>query len=72
MGQEIWTRLRRYLAIWLIAGAGILALALITRWERISAYLSQSAQSSIVSAVMVLTMAGLIISIVFGMLFPRR
>lgn len=72
MGQEIWRHLLRYLAIWLLMGAGVLALSLITRWDRISAYLAQSTHSSIVSAVMVLTMAGLLISIVFGMVFPRR
>ena len=67
MGQEIWRRLLRYLAIWLIMGAGVLLAALFTRWHAISAYLAQSAQSS-----MVLTMAGLLISIVFGMVFPHR
>jgi len=72
MGQEIWRRLRRYLAIWLLMGVGVIACALVTRWDTISAYLAQSAQSSIISTVMVLTMAGLLLSIVFGMLFPRR
>ena len=72
MGQEIWRRVLRYLAIWLIMGAGVLLAALFTRWHAISAYLAQSAQSSIISAVMVLTIAGLLISIVFGMVFPRR
>lgn len=72
MGQEILRRLLRYLVIWLIMGAGVLLAALVTRWDAIRAYLAQSAQSSIVNTVMVLTMAGLIISIVFGLLFPRR
>ena len=72
MGQEILRRLLRYLIIWVIMGAGVLIAALVTRWPTIRAYLAQSAQSSIVSTVMVLTMAGLIISIVFGLFFPRR
>lgn len=72
MGQEIWQRLRRYLIIWLLMGAGIFVCALITRGDVISAYMEQSAQSSIVGAIMVLAMGGLMLSLIFGMIFPRR